>query len=205
MIATMEIIPAVAYLRRSTDRQEQSLADQRAEIMRWAGEQGYEIIGEFVDDAISGTSADERPGFQKMIADAQRGGFEAVVVWNSDRFSRGDVTETEYYRYLLRKAGVVVLSVTEDYLSRDHVHPISRGGRDRWNNVVAACKRCNQHKGNRLLSETGMELLALPFCPNTAEYLALINSDRIRGDQMEFLRPQFSRRRDWDQSSTCPR
>lgn len=93
----------------------------------------------------------------------------------------------------------------EDYLSRDHVHPISRGGRDRWNNVVAACKRCNQHKGNRLLSETGMELLALPFCPNTAEYLALINSDRIRGDQMEFLRPQFSRRRDWDQSSTCPR
>lgn len=82
-------------------------------------------------------------------------------------------------------------------LSRDHVHPISRGGRDRWNNVVAACKRCNQHKGNRLLTEVGMELLALPFCPNTAEYLALINSDRIRGDQMEFLRPQFSRRRDW--------
>jgi|SRR5690606_14990769 len=84
-------------------------------------------------------------------------------------------------------------------LSRDHVHPLSRGGRDNWKNVVAACKRCNQHKGNRLLSETNMELLALPFCPNTAEYLALINSDRIRGDQMEFLRPQFSRHRDWEQ------
>lgn len=82
-------------------------------------------------------------------------------------------------------------------LSRDHVHPLSRGGRDHWNNVVAACKRCNQHKGNRLLSEVNMELLALPFCPNVAEYLALINSDRIRGDQMEFLRPQFSTRRNW--------
>jgi hypothetical protein len=38
-----------------------------------------------------------------------------------------------------------------------------------------------------------MELIALPFKPNTAEYLALINSDRIRGDQMEFLSSQFSR------------
>jgi hypothetical protein len=45
-----------------------------------------------------------------------------------------------------------------------------------------------------------MELLALPFCPNTAEYLALINSERIRGDQMEFLRPQFSSRRNWELS-----
>ncbi len=80
-----------------------------------------------------------------------------------------------------------------DKLSRDHVHPVSRGGRDRWENVVAACKRCNQHKSNYLLSETNMELLALPFRPNFAEYLALTNSARIRGDQMEFLRPQFSK------------
>lgn len=121
MTATTKTTPAVAYLRRSTDRQEQSIADQRAEIMRWGGEHGYEIIDEFVDDAISGTSADERPGFQKMIADAQGGEFRAVVVWNSDRLSRGDVTETEYYRYLLRKAGVTVLSVTEDYLARDGI------------------------------------------------------------------------------------
>lgn len=78
-------------------------------------------------------------------------------------------------------------------LSRDHVLPTSRGGKDRWENVVAACKRCNQHKGNYLLSEISMQLIALPYRPNTAEYLALINSKRIRGDQMEFLRPQFSK------------
>lgn len=78
-------------------------------------------------------------------------------------------------------------------LSRDHVVPKSRGGRDRWENVVAACRRCNQHKGDRLLSEIGMELIALPYRPNLAEYLALTNSKRIRGDQMEFLRPQFSK------------
>ncbi len=121
MIATTDTIPAVAYLRRSTDKQEQSIGDQRLEIARHAEEQGYQIIREYVDDAISGTSADERPGFQRMIADAARGDFAAVIVWNSDRFSRGDVTETEHYRYLLRQANVKVLSVTKDYLARDGI------------------------------------------------------------------------------------
>ena len=78
-------------------------------------------------------------------------------------------------------------------LSRDHVIPTSRGGKNRWENVVAACKRCNQHKGDHLLSEISMDLLALPYKPNPYEYLALINSTRIRGDQMEYLRPKFSR------------
>ncbi len=80
-----------------------------------------------------------------------------------------------------------------EYLSRDHVHPTSRGGEDKWENVVAACKRCNQRKGNYLLSEINMSLLALPYRPNPYEYLALINSQRIRGDQIEYLQPQFDR------------
>ena len=78
-------------------------------------------------------------------------------------------------------------------LTRDHVVPLSRRGRDIWDNVVAACKRCNHHKGNRLLQECNMELLALPYLPNFAEYLALINGGRILGDQMDFLKRSFSR------------
>jgi 5-methylcytosine-specific restriction endonuclease McrA len=76
-------------------------------------------------------------------------------------------------------------------LTRDHVLPRSRGGSDEWDNVVAACRRCNHRKGNRLAHECGLELLALPYVPNFAEYLALINSGRILGDQMDFLRAQF--------------
>jgi site-specific DNA recombinase len=113
--------PAAAYLRRSTDRQEQSLNDQRKEITGWAERNGYRIVTEYVDDAISGTSAKSRPGFQQMIADGPKGQFKAVIVWNSDRFSRGSVTETEHYRYLLQQADVTVLSVTEDYLDREDV------------------------------------------------------------------------------------
>jgi len=78
-------------------------------------------------------------------------------------------------------------------LSRDHVVPISRGGRDKWTNVVTACKRCNAHKGSLTLDECAMELLALPYRPNHAEYLALSHSGRILGDQMAFLRKQFSK------------
>lgn len=78
-------------------------------------------------------------------------------------------------------------------LTRDHVVPRSRGGSDVWDNVVAACKRCNHFKGNRLLGDISLELRALPYTPNFAEYLALINSGRILGDQMDFLRAQFGR------------
>lgn len=75
-------------------------------------------------------------------------------------------------------------------LTRDHVLPLSRGGKDSWANVVAACRRCNAHKGGRTPEEARMPLLAVPFVPNLAEYLVLRNR-RILADQMEFLKAQF--------------
>ncbi len=78
-------------------------------------------------------------------------------------------------------------------LSRDHVTPISRGGRDDWRNVVTACRRCNHHKGAHLPEEAGMELLAVPFTPSYAEYIYL-QGKRVLADQMEFLRAHFPRR-----------
>jgi len=82
-------------------------------------------------------------------------------------------------------------------LTRDHVVPMSRGGRDGWSNVVTACKRCNAHKGRRTPDEAHMPLLAVPYAPNMAEYLVLRNR-RILADQMEFLKSQFRDvRRPW--------
>lgn len=75
-------------------------------------------------------------------------------------------------------------------LTRDHVIPLSRGGQDRWSNVVAACKACNTGKGNRTPEQAGVSLLAVPYVPNWAEFLALSNR-RILADQMEFLKSQF--------------
>ena len=76
-------------------------------------------------------------------------------------------------------------------LTRDHIIPLSRGGRDTWMNVVTACRHCNGHKRNRLPEEAGMELRYAPYVPNKAEYLILTNR-KILSDQMEFLRMHVS-------------
>lgn len=82
---------------------------------------------------------------------------------------------------------------TERLLTRDHVMPISKGGKDKWSNVVTACKYCNTRKGNKTPEQANMPLLAVPFVPNWAEYLALSNR-KILADQMDFLKSQFSGR-----------
>src|SRR5210317_755728 len=81
-------------------------------------------------------------------------------------------------------------------LTRDHVRPTSRGGTDRWENVVAACKRCNWQKDNRTPEEAGMPLLAVPFRPNPWEWHFLAK-DRILADQMDYLSQQFRAKRAW--------
>jgi 5-methylcytosine-specific restriction endonuclease McrA len=77
-------------------------------------------------------------------------------------------------------------------LSRDHVTPIIQGGRDIWNNVVTACRRCNNHKAGRTPEQAAMQLLAVPFTPTHAEYIYL-QGRRVLADQMEFLRAHFPR------------
>ena len=79
-------------------------------------------------------------------------------------------------------------------LTRDHVVPLSKGGKDLWSNVVTACRNCNIRKGNRTPENSHMPLIAIPYIPNWAEYLALSNR-RILVDQMKFLKTQFSGRK----------
>tara|TARA_B100000678_G_scaffold148137_1_gene123636 strand:- start:3685 stop:4257 length:573 start_codon:yes stop_codon:yes gene_type:complete len=79
-------------------------------------------------------------------------------------------------------------------LTRDHVVPLSKGGKDLWSNVVTACRNCNIRKGNRTPENAHMPLLAIPYIPNWAEYLALSNR-KILADQMDFLKTQFSGRK----------
>jgi len=56
-------------------------------------------------------------------------------------------------------------------LTIDHVLPKSRGGKDTWENLVAACYACNARKGDRTPQEAGMRLLRKPGPPG---YLAWI-------------------------------
>ena len=48
----------------------------------------------------------------------------------------------------------------------DHVHPRSKGGEHAWDNVVAACAKCNHHKGDKTLAELGWRLAVKPTVPH---------------------------------------
>ena len=71
-------------------------------------------------------------------------------------------------------------------LTRDHITPISQGGRDSWNNVATACRRCNNYKGGRTPEQAALELIAVPFTPTYAEYIYL-KGRRVLADQMQYL------------------
>ena len=55
----------------------------------------------------------------------------------------------------------------------DHVVPRSRGGAHAWDNVVAACRRCNSRKENRLAEDAGLYLARQPLAPADGFRLSL--------------------------------
>ncbi|HOW87503.1 MAG TPA: recombinase family protein [Candidatus Omnitrophota bacterium] len=112
---------AVGYLRRSTDKQEQSLEDQKREILSFAKREGFEMTGWYADDAISGAFSENRSQFQAMVLAAQEKTrpFDLIIAYDIARFSRGDNIEVGYYLHILRNAGVEVLYVKENLKGDD--------------------------------------------------------------------------------------
>ena len=71
-------------------------------------------------------------------------------------------------------------------LTRDHIVPVSKGGKDTWSNTTAACKRCNNLKDDKLLHETELELKWAPYTPDRNEHLIMQNRN-ILVDQAKFI------------------
>lgn len=162
---------------------------------RWAS--WYEAARLYARDLVIWTLGDPvitlRGGYsrkQKRISELE---IHGIVACRGKIFVRDSMIPPVSNPALFARDGQMCMycGVETRNLTRDHLVPKSRGGRDVWENVVAACYKCNHRKGNRLLEESGMELLALPYVPNFAEYLALINSGRILVDQMDFLKTRF--------------
>jgi DNA invertase Pin-like site-specific DNA recombinase len=60
---------------------------QTRELREYCQRRGWEIESEYVDAGISGAK-DSRPELNRLLADAHRRRFDAVVVWKFDRFAR---------------------------------------------------------------------------------------------------------------------
>lgn len=75
---------------------------------------------------------------------------------------------------------------TKPPLTIDHVTPKSRGGADTWENLVTACVRCNNKKGNRTPEEAGMAMNRKPFRPNHVTFLRKF-AGRIEQEWEQYL------------------
>lgn len=104
---------AVIYARFSSHNQtEQSIEGQLKACYEFAQKNGYTVVGEYIDRALSGTT-DARPDFLKMIEDSGKKGFQYVLVYQLDRFARNRY-DSATYKAKLKKNGVRVLSAREN-------------------------------------------------------------------------------------------
>lgn len=102
----------VIYARYSSDNQrEESIEGQIRENTAYAEKNGITIVGQYIDRAFS-AKTDNRPEFQRLIKDSENKGFDVVIVWKLDRFSRSRI-DSAVYKAMLKKNGVRVISATE--------------------------------------------------------------------------------------------
>ena len=126
---------------RQTD---QSIEGQLRVCTDFCKQRGLTVIDTYCDRHISGRT-DERPEFQRLIADAKRKKFEAVVVYKTDRFARNKYDSAVYKRELKRNGiqifyaaeaipdgpeGIILESLMEglaEYYSAELAQKIKRG------------------------------------------------------------------------------
>ncbi|MFC5373785.1 recombinase family protein [Brevundimonas faecalis] len=108
------------YARYSSDNQsDASIADQLRICRLHAEKQGWLIVEEYTDHAISGASL-IRPGIQALIADANRGRFDIVLAEAMDRLSRDQEDIAGVFKRM-GYAGVKIITLSEGEVSHLHV------------------------------------------------------------------------------------
>ena len=108
------------YARYSTDNQrDASIADQFRVCRAHAEKQGWQVVEEYSDHAISGSSL-LRPGVQALIADALQGRFEIVLAEAMDRLSRDQEDIAGFYKRMAY-ADVQIVTLSEGEVSHLHV------------------------------------------------------------------------------------
>src|SRR5262245_504332 len=108
------------YARYSSDQQRAaSIVDQQRTCRAFAEHQGWSVVGDYTDAAISGASL-MRPGFQALMRAALSGNFDVVLAESLDRFSR-DQEDTAGLFKRLTFAGVRLVTISEGDIGHLHV------------------------------------------------------------------------------------
>ncbi len=121
-----EKINAVIYTRYSSHTQrEESIEGQLKVCHEYAKRNNINVIGEYADRAMTGTN-DNRPSFQKMLEDSNKRAFQAVLVYQLDRFGR-NMYEIAKNEYCLKKNNVCLLSARENINESDASNVMLKG------------------------------------------------------------------------------
>ncbi len=103
---------AAIYARVSTANNGQDPGMQTRELEEYCQRRGWELAGVYVDLGISG-SKESRPGLDRLMTDAHRRRFDAVIVWRFDRFARS-VSHLLKALETFRALGIDLVSLSEN-------------------------------------------------------------------------------------------
>lgn len=107
--------PAVSYARISQKVERDKVADQHAQNERHAAARGYHIVKRYTDDGIGALGDKVRPGFERMLTDAEQGDFEVIVATEEERLAR-NVPEKIELHSACEAAGVVWDTIRDGYV-----------------------------------------------------------------------------------------
>lgn len=94
--------------------------NQLAQLRQWCDAGGHTIVKEYVERGSGTKGTATRQQLKALLADAHRRGFDLVLFWALDRFSREGMVRTVEYLKKLDASGVKFHSYTEEWLSSDN-------------------------------------------------------------------------------------
>src|SRR5579872_1755899 len=113
-------IPAVQYLRMSTEHQQYSPENQSTAIQKYADAHSFEIVRTYSDAAKSGVALKRRAGLRELLQDVVSGtaSYRAILVYDVSRWGRfQDTDESAHYEFLCKSAGVPIHYCAETFVN----------------------------------------------------------------------------------------
>lgn len=166
------------YLRISSDPEGQraGVERQRADCEALAARNGWEVVEVFEDNDVSAYSGKERPAFERLIAGAQAGDFDVVLVWASDRLYRRMVDLVRitsdlapHVRIATVKGGDVDLESAEGILRAQVLGSVAEFESRRKAERIAARARQRAEQGHATASVRPFGWQWADPCPGGAE------------------------------------
>jgi len=144
---------AAIYCRVSTPSQGEedkaSIPEQIARIEKHCEEKGYSVADRYVDIGYSGAKS-KRPEFQRMLNDAKKGEFDAIVCWKTDRLSRGMYPAAALLE-VIEPLGIK-LEAVEEHLDMNYFALLAVVGKMELDNMKARSKMGKEAKAKKGLT-----------------------------------------------------